>query len=298
MKKFVSSAAGGAAVLLAVLCGTAPVAVADEPDAVDVVAAAAPGDIASAADVALLDGGPASVLIDGLSIEVPDDARDGLAISAGAGEVTIGLPFAAAAGEGEATAPGTATYDNGNDTSSVVVVHETGALQVATVIDDASAPTRYDYPIDVPAGASLQASDAGAVVVDAAGEVLGTFAAPWAKDADGRDVPTRYEVHGATLTQVVEHDADFAYPIVADPVYTTSTIYISKATVKQMYQGMNGIGNVCTVLPVPYWVGIACSGFPGRQAVEQAYWQNKRIKVSYVSCGFNYCSHNTFSVVN
>lgn len=298
MKKFVSSAAGGAAVLLAVLCGAAPIATADEQDAVDVVADASPGDIASAAQVALLDGGPASLLIDGLSIEVPEDASDGLSISAGAGEVTIGLPFAAEAADGDATAPGMATYDNGNDTSSVVVVHDTGSLQVATVIDDASAPTRYDYPIDVPAGARLEASDAGAVVVDASGEVLGSFAAPWAKDADGRDVPTRYEVDGQTLTQVVQHDAGFAYPIVADPVYTTSTIYISKATVKQMYQGMNGIGNVCTVLPVPYWVGIACSGFPGRQAVEQAYWQNKRIKVSYVSCGFNYCSYNTFSVVN
>jgi hypothetical protein len=43
-------------------------------------------------------------------------------------------------------------------------------------------------------------------------------APPWAWDADGRDVPTRYIVEGDTIVQEVDHaGGDYAYPIVADP---------------------------------------------------------------------------------
>lgn len=38
-----------------------------------------------------------------------------------------------------------------------------------------------------------------------------------AVDANGAAVPTRYEIDGTTLTQVVETDARTAYPVVADP---------------------------------------------------------------------------------
>ena len=41
---------------------------------------------------------------------------------------------------------------------------------------------------------------------------------PWAKDANGQDVPTHYEIDGTIVTQIVEHKGDdVAYPVVADP---------------------------------------------------------------------------------
>lgn len=47
---------------------------------------------------------------------------------------------------------------------------------------------------------------------------LGRIAAPWARDATGRAVPTRYEIRGSTLVQVVEHrGGNVSYPVVADP---------------------------------------------------------------------------------
>ena len=39
----------------------------------------------------------------------------------------------------------------------------------------------------------------------------------WAKDAEGKSVPTHYEINGNTITQVVEFDENTAFPVVADP---------------------------------------------------------------------------------
>jgi hypothetical protein len=46
---------------------------------------------------------------------------------------------------------------------------------------------------------------------------IGTVAAPWAFDAQGRAVATEYIVRGGSLVQVVTPDAETVYPIVADP---------------------------------------------------------------------------------
>ena len=45
------------------------------------------------------------------------------------------------------------------------------------------------------------------------------IAAPWAKDANGKNIPTSYEISGTMLTQKVDHAQgdDVTYPVVADP---------------------------------------------------------------------------------
>ena len=43
------------------------------------------------------------------------------------------------------------------------------------------------------------------------------IATPWAVDANGDPVATRFELDGATLVQIVETNADTAFPVVADP---------------------------------------------------------------------------------
>lgn len=280
------------------LAGMYPAA-ADDTSALSAVQKAAPDALASVANsTASTDGIEATV--SGAAVSIPIDAADGLTTDAGNGPVGIGLPFAETAAPGVSSAAGTMTYDNKNGTSSVALVHDSGTIQVATVIDSAHAPTRYEYPLDLPDGAELVMNDAGARVVDrATGDSLGEFAAPWARDAHGSAVPTHYVVSGSTLVQVVEHDGSYAYPVVADPSYTPYDIYLSHATVVSMYNAINNIQGVCSLLPLPYWVGVACAnGFPGKTAVTQAYWQNKRIKATYWSCGFNYCSYYTYAVVN
>lgn len=276
----------------------APVAIADEESAVDVVANVAPADVAATIDAPLLVGGESTVTINQLEVEVSRTAADGVSVSAGEGVATIGLPFADQASAGSTTDPGTVTYDNGNATSSVVLVHDTGSVQVATIIDNADAPTRYDYPIDLPEGSSLVLKDGGAEVIDdATGEVVGRFAAPWAKDATGKDVPTHYELNGQSLTQVVDHNSSFAYPVVADPMYKTYVSYLTKAQVVNMYNGLKGVSNACSLAPIPYPVSLACMGLAPAAQVEKAYWNKWRLKVTYTTCGFNYCSSTSYTAV-
>ncbi len=60
--------------------------------------------------------------------------------------------------------------------------------------------------------------DGAVTIIDAEGMQVAHIAQPWAKDAHGKPVPTKYEVHETTVTQVVEHaDTSVTYPVVADP---------------------------------------------------------------------------------
>lgn len=290
--------AAGSVVLLSALW-LSPPAFANEESKVDVVANVAPTDVAAAVDSPLLAAGETEVILDELVIEAPSDATDGLSVSLGTDVTTIGLPFAESAEEGVSTDPGTVTFDNGNATSSVVIVHESGKVQVATVIDSADAPTRFEYPVETPDGANLVLRDGRAVVVDdTTGEVRGAFDAPWAKDANGKSVPTHYELNGQTLTQVVDHNSSFAYPVVADPAYATYVSYISNAGVVNMYNGLKGISNGCSVLPIPYPINIACLGFAPASEIEKAYHYGWRLKVTTTyTCPFNYCSSTSYKAV-
>lgn len=115
---------------------------------------------------------------------------------------------------------GQTEYRNGDGTTTVPVPKSDGTLQIATVIQDPSAPSSYTYQLGIPAGYELIIGEGGGVGIAARDEsdLLGSFAAPWATDANGINVPTHYEVRGNALVQVVEHAAGtYAYPIVADP---------------------------------------------------------------------------------
>lgn len=98
------------------------------------------------------------------------------------------------------------------------VVQSTGQddVRMLTVLTDRSAPTTYDYTFD---GQQLRALDDGYVgVFDVeTGEPVALIEPAWAKDANGTAVPTRYEIDGSTLTQVVDVDEHTAFPVVADP---------------------------------------------------------------------------------
>lgn len=210
----VAVAVGGA------LVGVAP-ANADANDPLATVAKATPSTVANAANVTTRSTGTNAVqaTVSGTVVTVPVDPAAGISLGAGANTVSVGLPFASKAGKAAVQKPGVVSYDNNNGSTTVPVVQKDGSLQINTVIKDANAPKRYDYPIAVPAGERLQlAADGSAFVGTAAGPSI-TIGAPWAKDATGKQVPTHYEVHGNTLVQVVGFTSNTAFPVVADPTY-------------------------------------------------------------------------------
>lgn len=110
-------------------------------------------------------------------------------------------------------------YDQGASVSSVVAVKNDGSVQMASVIADGNAPETYAYELDLPAGAEWQELENGALIAtDANGALLLGIAPAWAADSNGNAVPTKYELDGSSLVQVVDHqDEGYSYPIVADP---------------------------------------------------------------------------------
>ena len=146
-------------------------------------------------------------------------------VTSDGGTVGIGVPFQKVASEPFEISDGLVGYHNGNGSTTVRAIKEDGSAQTATVLDSSSAPERFDYPISLPDGAVLEASGDVILVISSAGEFIGGFAPAWATDANGTEVATEYVVDGATITQVVSHQAgNFEYPIVADPLYSRGMI--------------------------------------------------------------------------
>jgi hypothetical protein len=92
---------------------------------------------------------------------------------------------------------------------------------VVAVLDSRS---QVSFDLGLPAGATLEEQPDGAVVVAGKGSgsavsVEAVVKAPWAKDATGKSLPTRYEVQGNRLIQNID-TTRATYPIVADPWIT------------------------------------------------------------------------------
>lgn len=68
----------------------------------------------------------------------------------------------------------------------------------------------------------LMASGAVVVRVDRLSEPVALIDVPWAKDASGGTVPTRYRVSGSTLVQEFSTTSSTKYPVIADPRVRTA----------------------------------------------------------------------------
>ena len=86
-----------------------------------------------------------------------------------------------------------------------------------SVYQGADSPADFSFPLSLGAGESLAADGAGFRIVGDDGGTIARIEAPWAHDANGDDVPASYSLDGDTIVMHVEHGADSAYPIVADP---------------------------------------------------------------------------------
>lgn len=157
---------------------------------------------------------------------VPTNPKDSVSVGQGNKAINIGLPNAKNAKAGHKLADGTMVYP-GTDGSANAVVPTNDGVQMLTTIKNRYAPTRYTYQVNVPTGGEVKVSDNGtAAVFDAKGNIITAITAPWAKDANGKTVPTHYETDGKSLTQIVEHNTGaFAYPVVADPRWIDRTWY-------------------------------------------------------------------------
>lgn len=181
---------------------------------------------------------PGEISADGSTL--PADAEAGVESTLATGaETTIHLP---ADGEGEVVGSGSVAYEGEHPDASLVVdrVDASEMPQVASstrtqvVIGDSDAPTRYRFGLDLPPGVRLTVRSSGAVhAVNGAGRVVGMFAPPWALDAAGDRVPTRLEVRGSDLVQVVDHRSA-VHPVVADPWWFVPLVVAGRAVTHKL----------------------------------------------------------------
>lgn len=160
------------------------------------------------------------VLNDNTKVELSSEAESGIVIDGlGSADLVIGIPFANIT-QDVSVEDDVVVYDHGNGSATTpLVLTDEDILQILTTIVDSSAPTAYAYPIDIQPGSSIRLTpDGGATVSTKDGIVYASVAKPWAVDANGNRVKTRFQLSGNTLVQVVDHRrAGIAYPVVADP---------------------------------------------------------------------------------
>jgi hypothetical protein len=160
----------------------------------------------------------ASHLISASSGKVSIDPKQPAAsITSPQGSVRVTLAGAATAGA-EASSSGQ-SYGDVAPATDALVRAQPGGVQVLSIMQTPSAPSTQRYQLDLPAGTRLEPVGEGFLIVDANGGVRGAVAAPWAKDAAGRSLPTRYAVDGTTLVQHTD-TAGARFPVVADPKLT------------------------------------------------------------------------------
>ncbi|GAA2448885.1 DUF2599 domain-containing protein [Agromyces soli] len=186
-------------------------------DAETIFAAVAPDVLKDVAEVEIV-GGAVEYTDNGVTTQVPLDPREVVRLSTTGDEVGLSIPFGDQAELVETSDPGVIAYENGNGSRTALIVHDDSSIQIGTIIQGTESPHRYEYSLSIPAGGLISLDPAGSItILNGDGDYIAGVARPWAVDAQGNAIATRYEVRGTSLTQVVDHSADAEYPIVADP---------------------------------------------------------------------------------
>lgn len=180
------------------------------------------------------------------AVVVDPDAAHG-PNAGGVDPIGIGLPEGVEVDDGVVTDSGAVVYE-GDKVDVAVQAVEDGSVRISTVIADAGSPHEFTYELSLPASATLKLLDDGSIAIMADGSWLGGVAAPWATDAVGRPVETRYVVDGQSFTQVVEAGSGAVYPIVADPWPGISLVSSTKWEYNSTYKGY-------TLKVYPTWWG-------------------------------------------
>lgn len=227
----------------------------------------------------------------GGAIITPVDPVDGIVFESAQAEhaTVVGLPGASQLGDAAVADDGSVTFAGDRSTPSVNVLVAEDAVRVSTVIASADQPERFAYDFGPDAVIELQ-DDGGALVLSAGDltdsaeqlqAVLARIDAPWAVDAAGERVETRYEERDGTLVQIVEHRvAAVTYPVVADPSFDQPNIAqfrvrFNRAETKTIAQnGLASLGGAVCGVPM----GLVCILAAGSIAWNAGVAENSKPK--------------------
>ena len=150
------------------------------------------------------------------SLEDPAVATSGSVVRSthSSSDLSVRLPGSATG----AAAVGAMTVNATSGPGYRTAVQETGegSFRALVYVENAAAPHEYRFDLGESRRASLL-PDGGVMVRDSQGVLLGTFAPPWATDASGVPVETRYRLAGDSVVQVITPTSATRFPVIADP---------------------------------------------------------------------------------
>jgi Protein of unknown function (DUF2599) len=132
------------------------------------------------------------------------------------GETTIGIPNGGQLTDVQVI-DNQVIFSNRNSKFDVIAEAVDGGMRQVINIKDSSAPTTYDFPVDLKNGETLKIeNDGSASVKDVNGKNKLVIVKPWAKDASNKDLKTYYSIYESSLRQTIELN-NASFPVVADP---------------------------------------------------------------------------------
>ncbi|HEX3042208.1 MAG TPA: hypothetical protein VHP56_09000 [Solirubrobacterales bacterium] len=177
-------------------------------------------------------------------------------------EVGVGVELVSPEGERSAsTIDGAAAfYPNVAEDSDLLVVPAATGFETFTQMRSAAAPTTHRFDLNVPQGATIEATSDGGAAVIKGEEPLVAVKPPTAIDAEGQAVPVTLSVVGDSIELQVAPSQETVFPVLLDPIFesyswkdTGSTAGIETdwrtfETPNQSLFRATGIGNLNTIL--------------------------------------------------
>ncbi|MDE0572172.1 hypothetical protein ON058_01940 [Demequina sp. B12] len=201
---------------------------------------------------------------------------DGAVVLTGSSEVPISVSLPGSGESARVASDNTVVFPA--DQGPVVAVQSDGnSARVHTVSESKSELEDLTYRFD---GLTPEVNDDGSVTLVASSEdggvqfEVGSVDAPWAADADGSPLATRYVVDGEALRQEVTTDSTTRFPVTADPAFqgdcgiVTCTIRFDRAYTKRIRDFGGSVGAMVGVLVTAAGsiggpVGVAVAGAAG-----------------------------------
>ena len=183
-------------------------------------------------------------------------------------------------------------FSNKDEDYDTVVENIDGGVRQIINIESREAPSEYEFKMELEVGDFLEKQEDGsAVVKNLDGEIKTTIFKPWAKDANGTELETYYEINGSTLIQKINLESkDIVFPVVADPIWCGNAIRsVSWIT-------RNGVRSLSIR---PTWCGAWGSSAniyqtvqSWREVLNKTPWHTRRWNSStYASMWYQYACH-------
>ena len=162
------------------------------------------------------------------------------------GDINIGIPNSNKINSVDVVDDKVIYTTSDNKVETIVEAMEGGMRQVINIKDN-TAPSFYDFPVELNAGEIIQINEDGTASINTPftpeeqkqnQELLKTapidfklpknkaklsIAKPWAKDNNGKDLPTSYSVNGNNLRQTIDFTGA-VFPVTADPIWCGNAI--------------------------------------------------------------------------